>query len=54
MLGVSLTETLGILLDAKRRELVSAVTPLIDDLQGLGFCLSDRTHRAVLRMAEET
>lgn len=54
ILGISLTGTLGILLDAKRRGLVPAVTPLIDDLQRLGFRLSDRTRRAVLRMAEES
>ena len=53
ILGISLTGTLGILLDAKRRGLVPAVSPLIDDLQRLGFRLSDRTRRAVLRMAQE-
>lgn len=54
ILGISLTGTLGILLDAKRRGFVPAVSPLIDDLQRLGFRLSDRTRRAVLRMAEES
>jgi hypothetical protein len=53
ILGISLTGTLGSLLDGKRRGLVPAVTPLIDDLQRLGFRLSDRTRRAVLRMAGE-
>lgn len=50
---IRLTGTLGILLDAKRRGLVSSVTPLIDDLQRLGFRLSDQTRRAVLRRADE-
>jgi predicted nucleic acid-binding protein len=54
ILGISLTGTLGILLDAKRRGLLPAVTPLIDDLQRLGFRLSDRTRQAVLRMAGES
>lgn len=53
VLKIRLTGTLGILLDAKRRGLVSAVTPLLDDLQRLGFRLSDQTRRAVLRMADE-
>jgi len=53
VLKIRLTGTLGILLDAKRRGLVSSVTPLLDDLQRLGFRLSDQTRRAVLRMAEE-
>lgn len=54
ILGISLTGTLGIVLDAKRRGLVPAVSPLIDDLQRLGFRLSGGTRRAVLRMAKES
>lgn len=53
ILGITLTGTLGILLDAKRRGLVPAVTPLVDDLQRLGFRLSEGTRNAVLRMAGE-
>jgi uncharacterized protein len=53
VLGIPLTGTLGILLDAKRRGLVPAVTPLVDDLQHLGFRLSEATRSAVLRMAGE-
>ena len=48
-----LAMTLGILLDAKRRGLVPAVTPLVDDLQHLGFRLSEGTRSAVLRMVGE-
>jgi len=51
-LKIRLTGTLGILLDAKRRGLVSSVAPLIDALQRLGFRLSDQTRRAVLRRAD--
>lgn len=54
ILGISLTGTLGIVLDAKRRGLVPAVSPLIDELQRLGFRLSGGTRRAVLRMATES
>jgi len=53
VLGFQLTGTLGILLDAKRRGLVPAVAPLLDDLQRLGFRLSGGTQNAVLRMAGE-
>lgn len=53
VLGLRLTGTLGVLLDAKRRGLVAAVGPLLDDLQRLGFRLSKTTRGAVLRMAGE-
>jgi predicted nucleic acid-binding protein len=53
-LGIRLTGTLGILLDAKRCGLVPAVAPLVGDLQRLGFRLSDQTRRAFLRMARES
>ncbi len=54
ILGIRLTGPLGILLDAKRRGLVPAVAPLVDDLQRLGFRLSEGTRHAVLRMAGES
>ncbi len=53
VLGLRLTGTLGVLLDAKRAGLVPAVMPLIDDLQRLGFRLSNGTRQAVLRLAGE-
>ena len=53
VLGIRLTGTLGILLDAKQRGLVASVTLLIDDLQRLGFRLSPQTRRVVLRRAGE-
>jgi uncharacterized protein len=52
-LGLRLTGTLGILLDAKRAGLISAVAPLADDLQRLGFRLSSATRQAVLGLAGE-
>jgi predicted nucleic acid-binding protein len=53
VLGIRLTGTLGILLDAKQRGLISSVRPLIDDLRRSGFRLSEQTHRLVLRKAGE-
>jgi len=53
VLGLHLTDTLGVLLDAKRAGLVPALTPLIDELQRLGFRLSKDTRNAVLRLAGE-
>ena len=52
-LGLRLTGTLGILLDAKRAGLIRAVAPLADDLQRLGFRLSGATRQAVLGSAGE-
>jgi predicted nucleic acid-binding protein len=53
ILGIRLTGTLGILLDAKKRGLILSVTPLIEDLQRMGFRLSSRTREAVLQSAGE-
>ena len=53
VLGIALTGTLGTVLDGKRRGLVPAVTPLVDDPQHLGFRLSEGTRNAVLRLAGE-
>jgi uncharacterized protein len=53
VLGLHLTGTLGILLDAKRAGLIATVAPLIDDLERHGFRLSRATRCTVLRMADE-
>jgi predicted nucleic acid-binding protein len=52
-LGIKLTGTLGILLDAKRLGLVSEVAPLIERLQTLGFRLASQTREAILKLAGE-
>jgi len=52
-LGLRLTGTLGLLLDAKTAGHIDVVTPLLDALQSLGFRLSPATRNAVLRLAEE-
>ena len=53
-LRIRLTGTLGVLLEAKRRKLIPAIRPVIDDLSRLGFRLHPRTHEAVLRLAKES
>jgi predicted nucleic acid-binding protein len=52
-LGLSLTGTLGLLLDAKRAGLIQAVGPLLDQLQALRFRVAPYTREAVLRLAGE-
>jgi len=53
-LGLRLTGTLGILLDAKRAGLIPAVGPFLDQLQELRFRLAAHTRAAVLELAGET
>ena len=52
-LGIRMTGTLGLLLDAKRAEIIDKLTPFIDQLQALNFRLAPHTRNAVLRMAGE-
>ncbi len=54
MLDLSLTGTLGLLIDAKRAGLIEAVEPYLDRLEALRFRLAERTRLAVLRLAGET
>jgi hypothetical protein len=54
VLGLRMTGTLGILLEAKRRGLVPSVGPLIRRLTELGFRVSACTERAVLALAGES
>lgn len=53
ILGLPLTGTLGVLVDAKRAGLVEAVEPYLDRLHALRFRLAESTRRAVLRLAGE-
>jgi predicted nucleic acid-binding protein len=53
-LGLRLTGTLGLLLDAKRAGLIPAVGPVLDQLQRLGFRVAGHTRAAVLSLAGET
>lgn len=49
-LGLKLTGTLGVLLDAKRAGLIAAVGPQLDRLDALGFRLAPHTRAAVLKI----
>lgn len=53
LLGVRHTGTLGILLRAKERGLVSAIRLVLDDLAALRFRVDSVTRAAVLRLANE-
>ena len=53
-LGIRLTGTLGVLLNAKRAGLVPAVAPLLNQLHALRFRLAIHTRAAVLQLAGET
>jgi predicted nucleic acid-binding protein len=53
-LQLRITGTLGILIDAKRAGLISAVRPFLDQLQRLRFRLASHTRVAVLQLAGES
>ena len=52
-LGLPLTGTLGLLLDAKHAGLIESVAPFLDRLQQLRFRLALNTRNAVLKIANE-
>ena len=52
--GIPIKGTLGMLLDAKRIGYLTAVKPSLDQLQELGFRLSQQTREAVLKLAGES
>lgn len=53
LLDIPMTGTLGLLLDSKKAGLISAVKPLLDELQRLNFRLDADTRRIVLKLANE-
>jgi predicted nucleic acid-binding protein len=53
-LQLRITGTLGVLIDAKRAGLISAIRPQIDQLHSLGFRLAGHTRAAVLKMGGES
>lgn len=53
-LGIHLTGTLGLLLDAKRAGLIATITPVLDTLQSLRFRLAPQTRALVLSLAGES
>ena len=52
-LAVPVIGTLGVLLLAKRKALVAAVKPLLDDIVKVGFRITPEVMRAVLYLAKE-
>ena len=54
MLGIRVRGTLGLLLDAKQAGLLTAVAPLLDQLQALGFRLNPQTRVGLLDLAGES
>jgi uncharacterized protein len=52
-LGIRFTGSLGILLKAKEKGLLGAVTPVLDQLEALRFRLDPKTRKAVLKLAQE-
>lgn len=53
LLQLKFTGTLGILLDAKKANLISNITPHLNRLQTLGFRLAPHTYQMILKLAEE-
>lgn len=52
-LGLRVTGLLGVLIEAKARGLISAISPLLDQLVAEGFWLSEAMRRVVLEAAGE-
>lgn len=53
-LGIPVLGVCGLLLLAKQRKQLSAVTPLIGSLRNHGYYISDVLHQEVVRLAGET
>lgn len=52
-LGLLVTGTLGLLLKAKQKSLISAVKPLLDSLKEIDFYMNDFLYQDILRRAGE-
>ena len=52
-LGLKVIGTVGVLLRAKRKGIVSRIAPLLQDLEAAGFYLSEALKREALRLAGE-
>jgi predicted nucleic acid-binding protein len=52
-LGLKIIGTAGILLLAKQKNLIHAVSPLIEELKSAGYYLSDALSKEILRLAKE-
>jgi hypothetical protein len=54
LLGIRLTGTLGLLLDARKKGLIPKISPVFDELDRLRFRVSPATRAAVLKLAGES
>lgn len=52
--GLNKSGTVGVLIVAKRRRLIAAVTPLLNGLQASGFRMSRELYRTARRLAGES
>lgn len=52
--GIPVRGTIGVILHAKRRELIAHATPLLDSLRRSGFWLDEATYRKARELASET
>ena len=52
-IGIRLTGTLGVLIEAKSRDIVLSVKPLLRELRNRGFWISDDLYSEVLTLAGE-
>lgn len=53
LLGIRLTGTLGLLLEARKRGLIAKIAPILDELDRLRFRVSPATRAAILKLAGE-
>lgn len=53
-LGLSYTGVVGVLLEARKRGLLKAVRPVLDELRALGFWLSEAVYERALEVAGES
>jgi predicted nucleic acid-binding protein len=51
--GIKVTGTVGVLVTAKRKGLISAIRPLLDVLRTLNFYISDSLYHSALSAAKE-
>jgi len=51
--GLDKTGTVGMLIVAKKRGLISAVSPLLDELQDADFCMSEELYQTARALAGE-
>jgi predicted nucleic acid-binding protein len=52
-LGIVIHGTVGILLQAKRAQLVPCIAPILEDMRGKGYWLSDALVEAALKLSGE-